>query len=47
VLTSTLAAGLAAAPLQSGEPLPIGAVGAAVLLVSLAVTVLWVLYLVR
>jgi hypothetical protein len=34
-------------PLQAGEPLPIAATGAAVLLVSLLVTVLWLLYLNR
>ena len=34
-------------PLQAGEPLPIAATGAAVLLVSLLVTALWLLYLGR
>jgi hypothetical protein len=34
-------------PLQSGEPLPIAETGAVVLLVSLLVTVLWLLYLNR
>jgi hypothetical protein len=34
-------------PLQSGEPLPIAETGAAVLLVSLVVTALWLLYLSR
>jgi len=34
-------------PLQSGEPLPIAETGAAVLLVSLVVTALWLLYLAR
>jgi len=36
-----------ALPLQSGEPLPIAATAAAVLLVSLLVTGLWLLYLGR
>ncbi len=34
-------------PLQSGEPLPIAATGAVVLLASLGVTLLWLLYLRR
>jgi len=34
-------------PLQAGEPLPIAETGVAVLLVSLLVTVLWLLYLNR
>ena len=34
-------------PLQSGEPLPIAETGAAVLLLSLLVTALWLLYLNR
>jgi hypothetical protein len=33
--------------LQSGEPLPIEATGAVVLLASLGVTLLWLLYLRR
>jgi hypothetical protein len=34
-------------PLQNGEPLPIAETGAVVLLVSLALTLLWLLYLGR
>lgn len=34
-------------PLQTGEPLPIAETGAAVLLVSVALTLLWLLYLGR
>ncbi len=34
-------------PLQNGEPLPIAETGLAVLLASLALTVLWLLYLGR
>lgn len=34
-------------PLQAGEPLPIAATGAAVLLLSILITVLWLLYLGR
>ena len=34
-------------PLQNGEPLPIAETGAVVLLASLALTLLWLLYLGR
>jgi hypothetical protein len=34
-------------PLQTGEPLPIAATGAVVLLVSILITVVWLLYLGR
>jgi hypothetical protein len=34
-------------PLQNGEPLPIAETGLAVLLVSVALTLLWLLYLGR
>jgi hypothetical protein len=34
-------------PLQTGEPLPIAATGAVVLLASILITVAWLLYLWR